>query len=149
MSSDDSRRCDSGRASFPLKPPTDLSFIDFIDALITNASSYKPEIVYDSASMLLDNSSFLVWPHLKIYESSPYTPEFTSDSFKAFNSPVLSIQMKINVDQATGQGYFTNTTIATTYNSKIYSINLDKSSIKRYMEQNGYETSLRLIKKKT
>lgn len=128
------------RSEFPtLRWPSNTSFIKFLDALIANASSYKPEIVFDSAtSLVLDKNSFSVRSHLKVDESSPYTLEYTSASLKAFDSAIFSIQVKIDVDQKTGQGFFAKSTITTTYNSKVYSIDLDKSSVKRYVDQNGY-----------
>ena len=70
--------------------------------------------------------------------SATYYTEFDSVNVKLFNSSSFKIQSQINVEPTARLGQFFQTIIASTYNSKVYSINLDKSSLDKYVNQNGF-----------
>lgn len=61
---------------------------------------------------------------------------FTSTNVYIFDAGFFTVQTQIDFDPATKLSIFTNTEISTTYNSKVYSVNLDKSS---YLNQNGFD----------
>lgn len=76
--------------------------------------------------------------NLGSYQSEEYKP---TRSVKFFDSGSFQIQSQVNTDETTKLSYFSPTTITTTYNSKSYSLRLDKSSVKGYLNNNGYVMS--------
>lgn len=64
---------------------------------------------------------------------------FTSVSVVVFQSSTLTIQARIDFDPSTNIVNISNVTITTTYNSKNYTLQLNKTSFKTYMNQNGLE----------
>lgn len=107
------------------------SLSEFLDALVAKVDSYEPEIIFDTVGLYLNQGSLSVWSRRKVWQSSEYTSELTSASFESFVSDTLVVLTKI--DQENNQGYFSNVTISSTYNSKVISLSLDKSSVKEYL----------------
>lgn len=105
-----------------------LSFVPgkFTTELDETTSQGSDQSFYKSSSVLSSSSS----------------TKFDSASVELFNSSSLSVQSLIDVEPSTQLGQFSQTVIKSTYNSKAYSIDLDKSSIDNYVAQNGLVTFL-------
>lgn len=119
-------------------PSISHDLIGYVEALISRAVSYEPEIVYNSAELIIIDDSFSVSPYQNILESCPLAPEYASGLMVAADSENFLILVEINIDSETQKGYLSNVVIRTIYNSQVVSIDLDQSSFEEYNSQNRY-----------
>lgn len=119
--------------------PLEWSGTDFdyyVDRLVRKANYYIPDFLVSFSGMQLFKDSLLVLSYRKkLIETS----KFTSASFEAFYSNFIQIKTQIEMDATTNSSYFSKTTITTTYDRRVYSISLDKTSLNNYINQRGLE----------
>lgn len=118
---------------FPsLELPASSNIAEYFDKLISRANTFEPQVIYDFATINLNPNKISVSSFRKpSIESSPYISKYTSTSFSCYESEILSIFCKIDIDK-NNKGYFSKVTILSKNGLQTDSIVLDKSSVEEY-----------------